>query len=150
MKRLALAALALLAFSALPSQGSDIGNLQPVGLLYIYWKDGMICTQTDAGDYGQGGDLQSALQDMEASSPKEIFLETTEELIVTESVQALLPQLQRILRPGTQVYLGSAELNPETAYEYLSAKKEGVLLKDWQKGTHLPILRFAEGRFRIA
>lgn len=150
MKRWILAVLALLTVSALPSQGSDIGNLRPVGLLYVYWKDGMICTETDSGDYGQGGDLQSALLDMEASSQGEIFLETTEELVVTESVQVLLPQLKAILRPGTHVLLGPAELNPKEAYAYLSAKKEGTQLKEWQKGTHLTKLETAEGRFHIA
>lgn len=149
MKRWLLAFLALLAVTALPTQGSDIGKLHPVGLLFVSWKDGMICIETDTGDYGKGEDLRLALLDMEAASTGEIFLETTEYLVLTESVQAFLPQLQTTLRAGTKVFLGQID-NLEKAYAYLSTKREGVALMDWQKGMSLPKLLTAEGRFHIA
>lgn len=149
MKRWLLAVLALLAVTMLPSQGKDVGQLRPVGLLYVFRQGNLVCVETDTGESGQGADLQSALLDMKTSASGVLFLETTEKLVITEAMKGILPQLQEQLRPGTRVLLGQADLNAEEAYDYLSAKREGLPLKDWKQGTELPRLQNAKGRFHI-
>lgn len=139
------AALVLLSF--LPSQGTELGSLHPVGLLEISW-DGQICVETDTGDRGRGGDLQEALRNLKDSTPGTIFLDTAERLILTEDTRHLLPQLQTVLHPTAEVCLTREPVPPETAYPYLKAHPTGVMLQDTGRKV-LPILVYREERFRF-
>lgn len=150
MRRWILFAIALTLFSFLPNQGTDIGNLRPVGLLYVYWENGAVTAAADTGDLGRGKTIREALEDMKATSQGEIFLETTEKVLITESVLGELDTLAAILRPGTELCLGQMGLNPEEAYEYLHTRETGAALYSWKKNQKLPKLDYREGRYHLA
>lgn len=132
-----------------PSQDGDIASLQPVELLYIYMEEDRVIMETDTGDLGAGEDLQGAMEDLKATTPGEIFLETAQYLLIAEPAEGYLPELKQILRPAVQILRAEAEPNPETAVKYLSVHKSSLALKDWQVGMELPKLTTKEGRYYL-
>ena len=77
-----------------------------------------------------------------------IFLDTADYLVIAREAIPLLPRLWEILRPATQVCLGTGA-EPEAA-RFLSAHKPGVTLNDIRAGMEaLPALTQAEGRYRL-
>ncbi len=147
MKRWILLTAAVAAALMFPSRDTaDVAELLPVELLYVSKDESGIWVQTDTGDLGIGGDLQSALEDLEGTAPGRIFLDTADYLIITKETIDLLPQLWEILRPATEVCLG---INADTrAAAFLSAHKPGVTLNDIRSGEQsLPSLIRTEERY---
>lgn len=149
MKRWIILAAAVAAALMFPSHSkADVGELLPVELLYIYKDENGIQVQTDTGNLGTGSDLRSALENLKATAPGEIFLDTADYLIITKDTANLLPQLWDILRPATEVCLG---VNADTqAAAFLSAHKPGVTLNDIRSGGRfLPTLIRTGERYRL-
>ena len=132
-----------------PSEDLDIASLQPVELLYIYMENGIVTVETDTGDFGTGKDLQDAMEDMKATTPGEIFLETAQYLLVGENGEDFLPELKQILRPAAQVIQMRGAPDVQAAVKFLSVHKSSLTLKDWQTGTELPKLTIKEGRYYL-
>lgn len=149
MKRWSILALIAAAVLMLfPRHTSDIGELLPVELLYVDRDESGIWVETDTGETGRGESLTRALEDLKATAPGTLFLETADYLIVTRQSAELLPQLRKILRPATQVCLG---VNTDAgAAAFLSAHKPGILLKDVRSPEQkLPVLMGTEERYRL-
>lgn len=140
-----LAGFALAVFLA-PSEETDISALRPVELLYIYKEEGQIYVETDTGDLGKGKDLQGALEDLKATSPGEIFLETAGYVVVTPETKGYLLGLQQILRPATEIVQAEDRIDTGTAAEYLSVHGPGAMLRDYHTEEKLPELKIEEGR----
>ncbi len=132
-----------------PAAKTDVGELLPVELLYIYHSnEGMLCVETDTGDFGAGETLDGALSDLKDTASGNIFLDTTDYLIISGEAFPLLPELWQILRPATQVCLGTGA--DPGATKFLSAHKPGVTLNDIRSGTKtLPVLTRIEERYRL-
>ena len=132
-----------------PAEKTDVGDLLPVELLHIYYSnEGTVCVETDTGDFGTGETLDRALSDLKATASGNIFLDTADYLVIAREAIPLLPRLWEILRPATQVCLGTGA-DPETA-RFLSAHKPGVTLNAIRAGMEaLPVLTQAEGRYRL-
>lgn len=149
MKRWILYALGLILVLFLaPVPRTDVGDLLPVELLSVYFRDGTLCVETDTGDMGTGKNLDEALSDLKATAPGNIFLDTADYLIITREAIPLLPQLWQILRPATQLCLGEgAEAG---AAAFLAAHRPGVTLNDVRAGMGtLPVLIRTEERYRL-
>lgn len=147
MKRwIILAAAAAVALMFAPSGTTDVGELLPVELLYIYKEESGIRVETDTENFGVGDNLTAALENLKATASGEIFLDTADYLIITKETVSLLPQLWEILRPATEVCLG---VNADAqAAAFLSAHKPGVTLNDIRSGgVSLPILIRTEERY---
>ncbi len=140
MKRWILfAAAAAAAMLLRPSGERDISGLLPVELIYVGSVGGSVRVEADTGDFGVGADLDAALADMKAAASGEIFLETADYLIVTKETSRLLPQLEKFLRPATEVCMGIGA--DAQAAKFLSAHKPGVTLNDLRSGRQsLPVL----------
>lgn len=129
----------------LPSVGTDISRLHPVGLLYVRRAGASVEIRTDTGDSGTGPDVQSAMQDLRDSCHGEIFTETVEKLIVSDTV--LAAQLRPYLRPSVEVVQGRGEIDPEQAARFLTAHSSGRRLMD--AGKSLPVLTESGGKYHI-
>lgn len=144
------AAVVLLLLALAPVEKTDIGQLIPVELLYVYKEEGKTVAETDTGCLGRGANLEKAIEDLHATAEGELFLETADYLIVTKDTQALIPELGAYLRPGTQVCLG---INMDAqAAAYLAAHSPQVTMNDIRAGKEtLPVLvKIEEGRYCIA
>ena len=147
MKKWTVMLLALLAFTALPSSGTELGELHPVSLLVIRSQGKNIQLLTDTLDLGTGETLDAALRNLEDTTPGHLFLDTVENLILTKETQFLIPQLKQLLRPGVTVCAAKSELNPETAPEYLNSHTPRYRLSDVDESTPLQMLIYSEERY---
>lgn len=147
MKKWALMLLALLAFTALPTAGTELGELHPVSLLLIRIDDKQVEILTDTNDRGVGETLDTAMKNLEDTTPGHLFLDTVENLILTEQTRYLIPRLKKCLRPGVTVCLAAGEIEVETLPEFLKTHKPKVRLQDAGQTTVLQKLECREERY---
>ncbi len=151
MKRILLwvAALgAVIFFARVEPSGQNISTLQPVQVLVVS-ADGEIHLQTDTGDEGSGDSMAAALDKMRANATGEVFLDTTDYLLISDAV--VLEEIKLYLRPSCRVCLLEGEPDLEKLGEYLKHHDPGVSLKDCAaEQVDLPILRIEEGRMELA
>lgn len=147
MKKWIFMLLALLAFIALPSSGTELGQLHPVSLLVVRTQGKTIQLLTDTLDVGAGETLDTALQNLEDTTPGHVFLDTVEHLILTEQTRFLIPQLKQLLRPGVTVCVSESELDMQTTPEYLRTHTPQYKLSDTNASTPLQRLTYSEERY---
>lgn len=131
-----------------PKAAHELTELVPVETLTVDLVGGSVCVEGD-GVCGIGTDWASAMEDLRASAPGTVFLETADRVIVTERAAAILPQLCRdaALRPAVRLfYLRGA---PEDgAAEFAAAKDSPATRHDPRS---IPVIvPDGEGRFRLA
>lgn len=131
------AALALLAaLRLLTPAATDAAELLPVTVLRVSAAGSTVEVACDAGDEtctGRGETLDAALDDLCASAPGTLFLQTAEHILITPDARRVLPQaaVSQKLRPAARVYYlqgGTPDL--ETAGEFLQAHGGGARLTD--------------------
>ena len=130
--------------------GSQVEMLQPVQLLQVTKLNGSIRLRTDTKDFGAGKTLQDAMEDLQATSEKRIFLETADMLILGENTEYLIPKLRRYLRPAVQVCRINEEMDPAQAAGYLQNHRSPATLARYEEFKELPQLRAAGGRLWLA
>lgn len=149
MKRWLLYVAMLMAAMVLPDSGTELGELNPISLLYITKENGQVVVTTDLAERGRGETLQSAINDLELTTSGHIFLNTVENLILTEDSVYLLPNLGKVLRPTVRVCLSDGELPIENMSEYLHTHIPKEMLKNNPKKTNLQNLTWKEGCYRL-
>ena len=73
MKNWIMMTLALMAFSLLPSPGTELGELCPVSVLAVETEGKQIRLSTDTMDVGVGETLDAALQNLRKPHPGTCF-----------------------------------------------------------------------------
>lgn len=145
MRRWIAMAGALLIFSFLPSPGTELGELSPAALLFVYREGEEIIIETDTACVGRGSTIRNALDDMNQTSSGRILLDTVENLVVSSEAKQTIPQLQELLRPGVLV-CKSEKIDAEKAWRYLRIHKPSQRLKDVSEDTKLEQLVLEEER----
>lgn len=150
MKRWMWILCGILVFQFLGETGEEVENLKPVQLLYAE-KNGMeILLETDTGDQGRGQSLEEALENMQETASGRIFLETADQLLLSEDSEELLPELQRVLRPAARVCIAEEKPDLKEAAEFLTFHKPETTMGRLKSGIILlPGLILEEGRMRL-
>ena len=149
MKKWIIPVLALLALTLLPSPGTELGELQPISLLMVEAVGKEIRLSTDTMDAGVGETLDGALRNLEDTTTGHVFLDTVENLVITKETRFLLPELKRLLRPTVRVCMTEAELDMETASDYLHSHTPQTELRDTDETTLLEKLAWMEERYLL-
>ncbi len=145
-----MAGALLLALWFLPIRGTDVGELQPVELLQVYRERGKIVMETDTGDLGRGRTLEKAFEDLKNTTAGTVFLETADYLLVTDEAEKYIPELFKILRPGTEVCRIQEKVRGEKAAKFLVSHPPAVTLQAVQyRFADMPELKYTEGRFKL-
>ena len=151
MKRWAWILCGLLIFSFMENTGAQVESLQPVQLVQIHKDENGITLETDTKDFGRGDTLSGALENLQATSEKRIFLETADMLILGRNGELLIMELKTILRPAVQVCRSEDKLDLFQAAAFLQNHRSSVILAEIPDGnTELPELQLAGGRLRLA
>lgn len=133
MRRWPWMLLALLAFSLLPSRGTELGQLRPASIIYIESENRQIKISTDTMDTGYGETLDAALKDLHAAAPGYLFLDTVENLLLQKNTVTHIPQLRQLLRPGVRVCYAASADDLEAAAKYLHTHVPTHTLSDETK-----------------
>lgn len=148
MKALActLAALALLALcGALPFDGHDAAELQPVRALVAEFSDNGVQISGDSGLSGSGATWDEAVAQFKASADGVAFLQTAEKIILTGNLPQALKAVTETdaLRPAAEVFCANAAADAEELYEYLKTRTSSATVSQLRaalhSGAYLPV-----------
>ena len=146
MKRIIIYILLLGAAASLPFRGTDVGKLQPVGLIQLYMEDGMVVIVTDTGDSGRGDTAEAAFENLEDSTSGLIFLDTADYLLMSKEAISQAEGLQRYLKPSIRVCLAEQGIDPVQAAEYLAVHRPLLKMKNISDFGSVQTLRQENGR----
>ncbi len=140
-----------------PFQRTDVSELLPIQTLSLRVSDGWCLLETDSGLWGQGRSFASALEDLKRTAPGVVELSTAKQLVVCAGAEKYADELlsMDVLRPGTELYEGAADVDVTDADVYLSrhhveatvARARAAQLRNEE--LQLPILTGSKGRYQI-
>lgn len=132
-----------------PARGADVGRLIPVELVQILRTEQGFLVRTDTENRGVGETLDAAIADLKEQASGEIFLETAEYVLLTETSRACARDLPTYFRPGTQIYQAPPLEDLAAAAEYLGQHSvPSPLFRLGERG-RLPHLMEREGGLRL-
>lgn len=140
----------LLLLGRMEHTGLDIRRLDPVKLIRVTAEENSVRIETDTGTVGIGMDIADAVADLRASSPKTVFLDTAQYLLLSGEAVEYLPRLSDLLRPICQVCLAQGELDLAEAASYLDNHSPECRLLDCRAGGYkLQTFYYIEGRGQL-
>ncbi len=157
MKKWVIAGLIGAALLFSPFQRTDVSELLPIQTLSLRVSDGWCLLETNSGFWGQGKSLVMALEDLKRSAPGVVELSTAKQLVIGAGAENFAGELLHleVLRPGTELYQGAADIDVTDADAFLSrhhveatvARARAAQLRGEE--LELPTLTGGEGRYRI-
>lgn len=149
MKRILIYIIALVALHFVPVVGADIGTLHPVEVVLVYKEADQVVIATDTEDIGKGTDGLSALENLKATTPGTVYLDTAEYLLIGEDAQDVAEQLRGCLKKSVKVCKAEKSVKLTDCAQYLSVHGRLPRLKDWKIGDNLPYLQVFEERLLL-
>ena len=153
MKRLLWAVVIIAAVWGVPRLSHpavDIGKLEPVEAVLLVGTETNITIQTNSGAEGTGRTLAKAIRDLRNSTGKEIYLDTTNKILVAGEMDGYWEELLITFRPSCKICEVNAKIDLKRAAEYLSVHKPEMTLNRMRSGeTEWQILIMEEGRGRL-
>lgn len=146
MKRLLLYIIVAAAAVAVPVDRTDVGKLQPVELIQLYQEGGQLVLETDTGDAGRGRTVAEALEDLKATTPGTIFLDTADYLMISEGARGFLGEVAPYLKERIRVCIGEKGIDLPAAAAHLAAHSPKSTLKEALAGAQLETLTIVQNR----
>lgn len=140
MKRILLYIGILAALLAAPVERLDVGKLRPVQAVWVYKENEWLVIETDTGDIGIGETVGQALKNMEDTTSGVIYLDTADYLLLSEEAEDTAIELQKVLKPKTQMCYAESEIDIKEVGRFLAAHSRLPELKEWKKGQELPVI----------
>lgn len=138
MKRSLLYMVVLAVILVLPTKATDVGKLRPVQSVAVYHENDGYIILTDTKDVGRGETISAAVENLKATTPATIYLDTAQYLMVEE--EELIDQLRPYLRKTVKLYRFVGEPPMEEVSKFLSAHGDGPTVRSWKKTDVLPVV----------
>lgn len=129
-----------------PVKGNDVGKLQPVQAVMASKERNQVVIQTDTGDRGEGKDVLAALENLKATTPATIYLDTAQYLLVTEDALEEVEALRGVLKKNVRICLAQGDVLEKDTARFLRVHGQLPQLKTWKVGQELPLLTTFEKR----
>ncbi len=149
MKRIVIYIAALALLTLAPVQEAELGKMRPVEVVLVYLQNDILALSTDTGDTGQGPDVRTALENLKATTPGIIYLDTAEYLLVAQDAETAAEQLKSHLKKSVKVCAADPQIDLKAAAEFLPVHGDLPKLKDWKTGDKLPRLTAVGERFLL-
>ncbi len=128
----------------------DIGKLDPVETVLLKIDDRMITLETDLGPSGSGETLEEAIRALRKSASSEIYLDTTNKLLISGNADAYWSEIMDVFRPSSRVCRILEEPDLKEATKYLTAHEPELTLNRIRAGErNWEILIIKEGRGQL-
>lgn len=147
MRKSILYMLVLAAVLVCPTKATDVGKLQPVQTIAVYKNEDGYTVLTDTDDVGKGESIDSAIDNLKATTPATIYLDTAQYLIVNE--ESTIDSIRPHLKKNVKLCRFVGEPPMKSVSKFLSAHNAGVTLGDWQYGTKLLVLDCTKDRLKF-
>ena len=149
MKRCILYIMIAVAVLVVPVERTDVADLRPVQTVALYETPDGYLLETDTGDFGQGGTVDAAYQDLLRTTPGVIYLDTADFLLVSENSQSRIPEIGKYLKTSVRCCLVSGQWDLEEVSEFLSVHNDLPEISGWKSGGKLPVLDCTARRLKI-
>lgn len=132
MKGWIIAALILLGLYGLPFSKYKTEKLLPVLCIQARREGEEIRVLSEWGE-GSGSTWEEAVEDLREKASGEVFLDTAEQAVFSDTDLAREAAESGDLRPGAEVFYGKAFASPEKLYEYFSQHGSAIKIADLQQ-----------------
>ena len=148
----------LYALGSLPFRGTDVSELIPVRTVFVTRSGAAYTVDVGAGLRAVGRTVRDALKALREQASGEVFFETAEQVIVTETAAEAVEEITELpeLRPAAGIWLTPApELDVEAASDYLSAHDADLTIMEARaelltgRSPQIPVLKPTMGGFRV-
>ena len=130
--RVILYVLILAVLFLAPVERLDVARLEPVQTVAVSMEEDTVLLETDTENAGRGTDVDSAIENLEQTTPGVIYLDTAQYLLVAEDAVACVEVLRQYLHPSVKVSLWDGEGSVRDAAKYLGIRKDLPELRDWK------------------
>lgn len=130
--RKVLYAIILVSLLFVPLERANVAKLLPIEAVAVYMEDEQIVLETDAGYKGTGNTALEALTALKKHTPKVVYLDTAEYLLVSGEATGEVQQLRPYLKSSVRVCVCEAGGRVKDAAEYLRVHAKLPKLRDWQ------------------
>ena len=131
----------------LPVEGTDVGKLLPVELIYISVDGKTVTIATDVGQMGSGETVAAAIANLKATAPGIIFLDTSDYVLMTETAKENIEDVKAVLKPSMRVCVLRTDTDLKEAARFLAIHQPGLKLADAKKDSNMDVLTGEGGRF---
>ena len=131
----------------LPVQGTDVGKLVPVELVYVHTEGELIKIATDQGETGAGATVADAIDNLKETTAGIVFLDTADYVLIDEAAKEELVVLKSHLKPTARVCVLNEDLDLKQVSEFLRVHKPRLKLGDSDQDSNLETLSSENGRF---
>lgn len=132
-----------------PVERSDVGMLLPIETVLVYEEGERVIIKTEMDDLGMGNTLETALQDLEDTTPGIVYLDTAEYLIIGQGGERHVEKMKEILKSNVRVCKTEDKLDLEKATAYLDAHRPEQKLKDYHGASNLQTLTVEQDRIKL-
>ena len=115
-----------------PLQRVEIAKLLPVEAVAVYMDGNQVVLETDTEHIGTGNTAEEALESLKIGTPKIIYLDTAEYLLVAEDAVSQVDHLRQYLKPSTKVCVCDARGGVKNTAEYLDVHEKLPKLRHWK------------------
>ena len=133
-----------------PVRRTDVGKLRPVQVIAVYEENGQVTLETDTQDRGKGKTGLEALNNLKATTPAVIYLDTADFLLMGDGTDDRIAELEGRLKKSVKLCRVTEKMNLKDAAAYLRVHKQLPSLKVWKTGIKIPYLQIYEGRFILS
>ncbi|MBR4017437.1 MAG: hypothetical protein IKK11_06465 [Oscillospiraceae bacterium] len=134
--------LILSALFFVPLDRVEIADLEPIQAVWLFQDGEEIILKTDTEDIGKGATVQEALINMKENSSGIIYLDTAQYLLVSQSAQQQIADMQPYLKGSALVCIWNGQGDMSEAVKYADSHKVGGKLKNWKPDSELPSLHY--------
>lgn len=121
-------------FPRLSHPAVDVGKLEPVETVLLTVNEWGLTIETDTGAEGYGPSLEEAIKDLIERAEANIYLDTTNKLLISGDPDAYWEAIFRVFRPSCNVYGIEGDINPVDATPYLSVHEKGITINQIRAG----------------
>lgn len=150
MIRWILYGLILAVVLTVPLERTDVAKLQPVQTVCVYCDESGFVVKTDTGDEGRGETIQTALKDLQETTPAVVYLDTADFVLFAKNAESAIEDMRGVLKGSVEVYTFEGDPDLKDASKYLEIHGNGPVLKSVNKGAKLPFLECKNGRMKLS
>ncbi len=125
-----------------PLDRVEIADLEPIQAVWLHQDGEGITLKTDTEDIGKGATVQEALVNMKQNSSGIIYLDTAQYLLVSQSAQQQIADMQPYIKGSALVCIWNGQGDMSEAVKYADSHKVGGKLKNWKPDSKLPELPY--------
>lgn len=149
MRRIIAYIIIMAAVIAIPLERTDVADLHPVQTVALYKTADGYRIETDTEDAGIGETVDAAYQDLIATTPGVIYLDTADFLLVFDGTEAAVRDIRKYLKNGVRICAAVGWGDLQDVSKYLSVQTGLLPLSRWKEGQLLPVLDCRNDRIKF-